>query len=478
MPNLARRFISHLEAVFLGSSKRRLAIVLASYIAYILAFNLLELALGTITGIMITLPVLVTAWMFGLRGGVAAGLISFPLNLVMVVAFTSQSANDWISTGGIPGSVAEMLVGGLVGRLRDVGYRLSEQLQIQKDTEEEIRALARFPAESPNPVLRIADDATILYGNPPSTPLLAMQDTQVGGPAPVAWATIVAEALDKSISKEFEFSQGNRTWSFAVVPVGDAGYANLYGLEITERKLIEQMKDEFMSVASHELRTPVTAIKGFLELLQSGKPLPLSVEHQGFLDAVGRNTDRLEKLINDLLDMSRLESGMVTIQTSVFDFNGVVAQVVDEMQSDLERHHLEIQTPEERSAVFVEADRDRICQVMTNLLSNAVKYAPAGSGIWIRVDSPQQNCGGLVKVSVADNGPGISAQDIENLFQKFFRVDNSTTRSAAGTGLGLAISKALIELHGGKIWVESELGRGSTFSFTIPKEGSLILDNR
>ena len=452
--------------------------MLASYIAYILAFNLLELALGTITGIMITLPVLVTAWMFGLRGGVAAGLISFPLNLVMVVAFTSQSANDWISTGGIPGSGAEMLVGGLVGRLRDVGYRLSEQLQIQKDTEEEIRALARFPAESPNPVLRIADDATILYGNPPSTPLLAMQDTQVGGPAPVAWATIVAEALDKSISKEFEFSQGNRTWSFAVVPVGDAGYANLYGLEITERKLIEQMKDEFMSVASHELRTPVTAIKGFLELLQSGKPLPLSAEHQGFLDAVGRNTDRLEKLINDLLDMSRLESGMVTIQTSVFDFNGVVAQVVDEMQSDLESHHLEIQTPEERSAVLVEADRDRVCQVMTNLLSNAVKYAPAGSGIWIRVDSPQQNCGGLVKVSVADNGPGISAQDIENLFQKFFRVDNSTTRSAAGTGLGLAISKALIELHGGKIWVESELGRGSTFSFTIPKEGSLILDNR
>ena len=271
-----------------------------------------------------------------------------------------------------------------------------------------------------------------------------------------------------------DFPRRHRTWSFVVAPVSDAGYANLYGLEITERKQMERMKDEFVSIASHELRTPVTSIKGFLDLLLSGEPLPLNEEHSHFLDALRRNTDRLEKLINDLLDISRLESGMVAIEPSVFDFREVIAQVADEMQSELEDHILEIKTPEYPSSAVVGADRDRILQVVTNLLSNAVKYAPTGSGIWVHIDNRGD---GPLKVSVKDHGSGISGPDMENLFQKFFRVDNSTTRSAAGTGLGLAISKALVELHGGKIWVESELGRGSTFSFTIPKERVRSLDD-
>lgn len=116
----------------------------------------------------------------------------------------------------------------------------------------------------------------------------------------------------------------------------------------------------------------------------------------------------------------------------------------------------------------------RILQVVTNLLSNAVKYAPAGSGVGINIDNNED---GLVKVSVEDYGPCISEPDMANLFQKFFRADNPMTRSAAEIGLGLAISKALVELHGGNIWVESELGQGGTFSFTIPKERGLSLEN-
>jgi len=473
LPNFAQRSISRLESTSLGTPKRRLAIVLASYAAYILAYNFLDMALGGVTGIFVTLPVLLTAWMFGLRGGITAGITSFPLNLILVVAFSSQSGTDWMFSGGIPGATAELLVGALVGRLRDVDNRLSGEVRKLKEAEDEIRALAKFPSESPNPVLRITNDGVLLYGNVPSAPLLNMQGTHVGGRAPEAWAAVVDEALSCSTNRQFEISHGDRTWSFVVAPVNDAGYANLYGLEITDRKQIERMKDEFVSIASHELRTPVTSIKGFLDLLLSEKPLALSEQQQGFLDAVHRNTDRLEKLINDLLDMSRLESGMVTIEPSVFDFREVITQVADEMQSELEDHNLEINTSEYPSEVVVEADRDRVLQVITNLLSNAVKYAPTGSGIGIRIDG---NGDGLVKISVEDHGPGISGPDMENLFQKFFRVDNSTTRSTAGTGLGLAISKALVELHGGHIWVESELGQGSTFSFTIPKERGLSLD--
>ena len=248
----------------------------------------------------------------------------------------------------------------------------------RKRAEEEISALAKFPAESPSPVLRISDDGILLYGNPPSTALLHMYGARVGGRAPKDWASIIQEALSSSANREFEISSGNRTWTFIVAPVKDAGYANLYGLEITERKQIERMKDEFVSIASHELRTPVTSIKGFLELLMSDASLPLNQEQHSFLDAVRRNTERLEKLVDDLLDISRLESGMVSIQPSVFDFGGVVAQVVDEMQSELEDYKLEIQSPELPSAAVVEADRDRLLQVVANLLGNAVKYAPPG----------------------------------------------------------------------------------------------------
>ncbi len=266
---------------------------------------------------------------------------------------------------------------GYIGRLwvyNDVTER--------KRSEEEIRALARFPSENPNPVLRIADDATILYGNAPSIPLLNQQGTHVGGRAPEAWAAIVNQALSTSTNPEFEVSHSNQTWSFVVAPVRDGGYANLYGLEITERKQIELMKDEFVSIASHELRTPVTAIKGFLELLLVDEPLPLNEEQTRFLDAVRRNTTRLEKLIDDLLDISRLESGMVTIEPSIFDFREVIDEVVGEMHTELEDYDLEISTAEHLSAVVVEADRDRIFQVMTNLLSNAVKLYPSRVGNW------------------------------------------------------------------------------------------------
>ncbi len=480
MPNLAQQSIGRLESTFRGNLKMRLALVIALYATYILAFNFLEMVLGTITGIFVTLPVLMTAWVFGLRGGIAAGFTSLPLNLVLVEAFSPQSGADWMFSGGIPGAIAELLVGALVGRLSDLGYRLSEQVRKQKETEEEIRALARFPSESPNPVLRISHDSELLYGNEPSEFLLNAQGVHVGDRAPVTWAAIVNEALSTSTNKEFEISHGDRTWSFVVAPVSDAGYANLYGLEITERRHVERMKDEFVSVASHELRTPVTAIKGFLELLSSEKPLALSAEQQRFLDAVRRNTDRLETLINNLLDMSRLESGMVTIQPSVFDFNDVITRVVDGMQSELEDYDLVIETPDNRSTVAVEADRDRIQQIMTNLLGNAVKFAPAGSGIRTRIDEYEDGGTGygMVRISVEDHGPGISGPDMENLFQKFFRVDISTTRSAAGTGLGLAISKALVELHGGQVWVESELGQGSKFSFTVPKERGLSLEHK
>ena len=226
------------------------------------------------------------------------------------------------------------------------------------------------------------------------------------------------------------------------------------------------MKDEFVSVVSHELRTPVTSIKGFLELVMEESD-QFTDEQRGFLEAVERNTVRLQRLVDDLLDISRLEAGRLAVNRTSFDLREAIDRMVAEMRVDIETKEMDVSMTGVAMATPVWADRDRIVQVLANLLSNAIKYSPPQTAIEIGITVPASG-GAYVQVDVRDQGPGISPDDIKNLFQKFYRADSSSTRSTTGAGLGLAISRALVELHGGKIWVESEVGKGSTFSFTLP----------
>jgi signal transduction histidine kinase len=230
---------------------------------------------------------------------------------------------------------------------------------------------------------------------------------------------------------------------------------------------MDRMKDEFVAIVSHELRTPITSIKGFLELIMEGSTDSLDEDQIQFLDAMRRNTDRLEVLINDLLDLSRLEGGMVILERSEFPFGDVVTQVLSQMKPDIEGKELKVVWHGDSALVRVLGDRPRVVQIVANLLSNAVKYSPAMSVIEVDVD-PVTEASEYLKVNVRDHGLGILDEDINKLFHRFYRIDNSTTRSTTGTGLGLIITKALVELHGGEIWVESETGKGSVFSFTLP----------
>ncbi|MCH7712504.1 MAG: PAS domain S-box protein, partial [Chloroflexi bacterium] len=240
------------------------------------------------------------------------------------------------------------------------------------------------------------------------------------------------------------------------------------GRDITERREIDRLKDEFISVASHELRTPVTSIKGFIELLLEEQTGPLNQEQMQFLEAINRNTVRLERLVNDLLDVSRLDTAMVGLERSEFPVFEAIQQVVSEMQSEIETKGLDLKIGDASVDAVIDADRGRVVQILTNLLSNAIKYSPPGSTIDIEAET-DVDMEPMVQVSIRDQGPGIAPGEAERLFEKYYRADNSTTRSTTGTGLGLAITKALVELHGGKIWVESEQGHGSTFIFTLPK---------
>jgi PAS domain S-box-containing protein len=234
--------------------------------------------------------------------------------------------------------------------------------------------------------------------------------------------------------------------------------------DVTLEKEIDRMKSEFISTVSHELRTPLTSIKGYVDLILDGDAGEISETQREFLMIVKQNTDRLVTLINDLLDLSRIESGKVQIRKEPLALDEIIRNVVTDFKTLLtEKAHKLIVEVADNLPILI-GDRDRIGQVLTNLLSNAIKYTPNGGQIKIKAEIDNQ----YAKVSVSDNGIGIAPEDQAKLFQKFYRVDSSFTREHSGTGLGLAIVKTIVELHGGSVAVESKPGKGSTFSFTLP----------
>jgi PAS domain S-box-containing protein len=233
--------------------------------------------------------------------------------------------------------------------------------------------------------------------------------------------------------------------------------------DITEQAAIEGMKSEFISVVSHELRTPLTPIKGYIDLILEGDAGELTDEQSAYLKIVEVNTDRLVALVNDLLDISRIEAGKIDLEVKPVAVEELVRDVVAVHRKLIESRGLTLSLALPPRLPWVKADRNRITQVLNNLVSNACKYTPSG-GITISAVPD----GEFLEVTVSDTGVGLSRADMKKLFTKFFRAKNPATSETAGTGLGLAISKSIIEKHEGEIWVESRPGKGSAFHFTLP----------
>jgi signal transduction histidine kinase len=227
---------------------------------------------------------------------------------------------------------------------------------------------------------------------------------------------------------------------------------------------VNQLKSEFVSLVSHELRTPLTAISGYLDLLLEDPGAQSTAKQQELLDIVKRNTERLVKLIDDLLDFSRIESGKVELRISAVDIAAVIAEVVRLLQPQMEAKGQRLSFERPQSLPAVAGDIDRIRQILINLLSNAHKYTPPGGQIWLTARTEN----GWVRTDVRDNGIGLSPDEQAHLFDRFFRAQLPATRGVEGTGLGLPITRVLVEMHGGRITVTSAPGEGSTFSFTLP----------
>ena len=245
---------------------------------------------------------------------------------------------------------------------------------------------------------------------------------------------------------------------------------NLLREEAERLALMEsgRLKTEFISTVSHELRTPLTSIEGYVHLILHGHCGDVSPIQEEFLQTVARNSRRLSNLVDDLLDISRIESGTLSLEREPTDLPAVVKECVEMIRGQAEARKMDIQLHVEPEIPAVMGDFQRLGEVVTNFLSNAIKYGRDGQAVEVGVRLDSEEASPHVVVSVRDHGIGISKEEIPKLFRKFYRVDNSHTRTAGGTGLGLAISKHLVELHGGRIWLDSELGKGSSFSFSVP----------
>jgi signal transduction histidine kinase len=234
-------------------------------------------------------------------------------------------------------------------------------------------------------------------------------------------------------------------------------------------KELDYLKSDFVSNVSHELRTPLTAIKGAVDLMLREIAGPLTEKQTHYLTRVRSNTQHLAALINDLLDLSKIESGRIEVKSSRVSLGGLVHEVVEGLRPVAAEKVIALEATIREPSILVWADRHKINQVLMNLIGNAIKFTPVQGRVTV---SASKNGEESVQVSVSDTGPGVPPDEKEKVFAKFYQIAEVNGENPNGTGLGLAISKALVELHGGKIWVESEPGRGSTFSFTLPVSGS------
>lgn len=238
--------------------------------------------------------------------------------------------------------------------------------------------------------------------------------------------------------------------------------------DITHEVQVDRLKSEFVANVSHELRTPMTSIKGYVEIMLMGAAGELSPQQVHFLKIVKSNTERLSVLVNDLLDVSRIEAGRVSLNFQALDMREIAEEVIADVQrrSREENKAMTFELQLQPGLPFAQGDMERVRQVLSNLVNNGFNYTPAGGCVTVTV----REVGNEIQVDVRDNGIGIDEESRHRIFERFFRGEDPLVLATAGTGLGLAIAKTLVEMHNGRIWFESsgKSGEGSVFSFTLP----------
>jgi PAS domain S-box-containing protein len=281
------------------------------------------------------------------------------------------------------------------------------------------------------------------------------------GAAVAAGENYIAREL-RCLHRDGTFVWGSLTVSVLRDDSGQPRFAIGMLEDITRRKEAERVKDEFVSVVGHELRTPLTSIRGSLGLLEGGVMGELPEEASQMLTTAVSNTDRLVRLINDILDIERIDSGRADLELESVPATALVEQSIEVVEAVADEAGIDLRA--RAGEVEVAADPDRIVQTLTNLIGNAIKFSERGGVVEVTVDLDRDQA----VFSVSDDGRGIPADRLGAIFERFTQVDASDAREKGGTGLGLAIARSIVEHHGGRIWAESKEGVGSTFRFALP----------
>jgi signal transduction histidine kinase len=236
-------------------------------------------------------------------------------------------------------------------------------------------------------------------------------------------------------------------------------------LNVVNLRELDRLKSDFVANVSHELGTPLTAIKGAVDLILREVPGPLTEKQIHYLARVRSNTQHLAGLIRDLLDLAKIEEGKIELKATRVSLVGLLQEVVETLRPVAMEKQIALEVVMPESSILVWADRDKVTQVLMNLIGNAMKFTPPQGTVKV---SAANDGAEWVQVVVHDTGPGIPTDEKEKIFDKFYQVTGEGRQKPKGTGLGLAISKRLVEMHGGRIWLDSEPTRGSTFCFTLP----------
>lgn len=377
-------------------------------------------------------------------------------------------------------------------------HQLQEELGERRRVEQALRqseALFRSLSESsPIGVFRTDEQGNWIYTNPRAQAIGGFTFAEALGngwqhvvhpedlgPFQQQWAAMTAE--NQEFSGEIRFSHRNGSIRFCRIRTAPVFSANddLSGHvgtieDITERWAIDQMKNEFISIVSHELRTPLTAIRGSLGLLANGIYDQKPQRGKRMLQIAATQSDRLVRLVSDILDLGRLESGRVALVKQRCDAGSLMLQSVDALRANAEQNQITLSVSPLEIQVW--AAPDSIIQTLTNLISNAIKFSEPNSTVWISATLNPEECPiqtqpelalpAYLLFQVKDQGRGIPSDKLETIFDRFQQVDVSDSRKKGGTGLGLAICRSIIQQHGGKIWAESKPGAGSSFYFTLP----------
>ncbi len=236
--------------------------------------------------------------------------------------------------------------------------------------------------------------------------------------------------------------------------------------DLTERKRVEKLKDEFIGTVSHEIRTPLSITKEGVNLVLDKVPGPINEQQARILTIAKNNIDRLSRIVNSLLDISKIESGKTGVKWEAFDIITVIRQVISSFELKIQEKGLALRADLPKAGLIIHADTDSITQVLTNLIGNALKFTDIGF-----IDVAAKDKGANIEISVSDTGIGIAEENIPKLFEKFQQFGRVSGPGEKGTGLGLAIAKGIVLMHKGRIWAESDPGKWTKITFTIPKDG-------